>query len=176
MSDLNRHHRSRRAYTMAGVGLNTISSPKPLSYLQQTNQSYNPYQVHRGLSAAGYNDAPLNVAQPIPQQHTQFMGSGMGNGNGMGGGVDEDGKIYSLVIDLMDPGSREGALLELSKKREQYEDLALVLWHSFGVLCFSSCLLTPLTIIAIRYHAGSVARDCFCVPPLVPSQPYCPRF
>lgn len=33
------------------------------------------------------------------------------------------------------PGSstqREAALLELSKKREQYEDLALVLWHSFG--------------------------------------------
>lgn len=33
------------------------------------------------------------------------------------------------------PGSnaqREHALLELSKKREQYEDLALVLWHSFG--------------------------------------------
>ena len=27
---------------------------------------------------------------------------------------------------------RETALLELSKKREQYEDLALVLWHSFG--------------------------------------------
>ncbi|CAO1636416.1 unnamed protein product [Parajaminaea phylloscopi] len=29
---------------------------------------------------------------------------------------------------------RETALLELSKKREQYEDLALVLWHSFGVM------------------------------------------
>jgi CCR4-NOT transcription complex subunit 9 len=28
---------------------------------------------------------------------------------------------------------RETALLELSKKREQYEDLALVLWHSFGM-------------------------------------------
>ncbi|KAK0547934.1 RNA-binding protein, CCR4-NOT complex subunit Rcd1 [Tilletia horrida] len=36
-----------------------------------------------------------------------------------------------------EPGSsplREHALLELSKKREQYEDLALVLWHSFGVM------------------------------------------
>lgn len=35
------------------------------------------------------------------------------------------------------PGSsiqREHALLELSKKREQYEDLALVLWNSFGVM------------------------------------------
>lgn len=35
------------------------------------------------------------------------------------------------------PGSsvqREHALLELSKKREQYDDLALVLWNSFGVM------------------------------------------
>ena len=46
--------------------------------------------------------------------------------------VQEDGKIYGLVSELMDPNTREGALLELSKKREQYDDLALVLWHSFG--------------------------------------------
>lgn len=127
---------------MAGVGLNTISSPKPLSYLQQqSNQLYNHYQVQRGLSAAGYSDTPpLSLAQPIPHQPGQFMGGGMGvgNGNGMVGNAgDEDGKIYSLVIDLMDPNNREQALLELSKKREQYDDLALVLWHSFGayIIC-----------------------------------------
>ena len=45
----------------------------------------------------------------------------------------EETKIYALVIDLMDVNTREAALLELSKKREQYDDLALVLWHSFGV-------------------------------------------
>lgn len=61
------------------------------------------------------------------------VGNGLvGNGNANGDAGDEDGKIYSLVIDLMDPANREGALLELSKKREQYDDLALVLWHSFG--------------------------------------------
>lgn len=121
---------------MAGVVLNTISSPKPVSYIQ-SNTSYNPYQVQRGLSAAGYSDTPpLSLAQPVPQQAGQLFGNGMGMGNGNGNGngmsADEDGKIYSLVIDLMDPNSREGALLELSKKREQYDELALVLWHSFG--------------------------------------------
>ncbi|KAK9390540.1 hypothetical protein V1515DRAFT_528889 [Lipomyces mesembrius] len=30
--------------------------------------------------------------------------------------------------------SREQALLELSKKREQFDDLALILWHSYGVM------------------------------------------
>lgn len=51
----------------------------------------------------------------------------------------EDTKIYSLVIDLMDPSTRESALLELSKKREQYDDLALVLWHSFGAFNTHLC-------------------------------------
>jgi CCR4-NOT transcription complex subunit 9 len=61
------------------------------------------------------------------------VGSGLVvNGNVNGDSGEEDEKIFSLVIDLMDPVSREGALLELSKKREQYDDLALVLWHSFG--------------------------------------------
>jgi CCR4-NOT transcription complex subunit 9 len=44
----------------------------------------------------------------------------------------EEVKIWALVMDLTNPACRETALLELSKKREQYEDLALVLWHSFG--------------------------------------------
>ncbi|CAG8805744.1 3314_t:CDS:1, partial [Racocetra fulgida] len=43
----------------------------------------------------------------------------------------EEEKIYSLVTELTNPANREQALVELSKKREQYEDLALILWHSF---------------------------------------------
>ncbi|KAG0229519.1 Cell differentiation protein rcd1 [Actinomortierella wolfii] len=46
----------------------------------------------------------------------------------------EDEKIYHLVLELTLPVNREQALLELSKKREQFEDLALVLWHSYGVM------------------------------------------
>ncbi|PWY97041.1 putative rcd1 protein [Testicularia cyperi] len=48
---------------------------------------------------------------------------------------DQSGAVSPPIDSL--PGSsaqREHALLELSKKREQYEDLALVLWHSFGVM------------------------------------------
>jgi CCR4-NOT transcription complex subunit 9 len=59
------------------------------------------------------------------------IGVGVGGGGGAGGGH-EEGKLFSLVIDLMDPNTREAALLELSKKREQYDDLAMILWHSFG--------------------------------------------
>lgn len=175
---------------MAGMALNAISSPKPVSYMH-SNPSYNPYQVQRGLSAAGYSDTPpLNLAQPVPQQAGQLFGNGMGMGNGSGSGngmsADEDGKIYNLVIDLMDPNSREGALLELSKKREQYDELALVLWHSFGkqmilpiiiyvfdatwqVLCQLCCkksfpfiLYYHLQISLLMYLIASVMRSLFC--------------
>ncbi|SCZ98666.1 BZ3500_MvSof-1268-A1-R1_Chr3-1g05536 [Microbotryum saponariae] len=50
------------------------------------------------------------------------------------GAQSENEKVYYLIVDLMSPTTREGALLELSKKREQWDDLALVLWHSFGVM------------------------------------------
>lgn len=44
----------------------------------------------------------------------------------------EEEKIYILITELLDANTREAALLELSKKREMYEDLALVLWGGFG--------------------------------------------
>ncbi|KAI8806522.1 hypothetical protein BJ742DRAFT_679952 [Cladochytrium replicatum] len=47
--------------------------------------------------------------------------------------LDEE-KVYQLILDLTSPQHREAALLELSKKRETYEDLAPILWHSFGVM------------------------------------------
>lgn len=42
--------------------------------------------------------------------------------------------LYPLVIELSIPEQRESALLELSKKREEFPDLAPILWHSFGTV------------------------------------------
>lgn len=50
------------------------------------------------------------------------------------GRTEEDRKVLQWVAELLDPARREGALMELSKKREQVPELALVLWHSFGVM------------------------------------------
>jgi CCR4-NOT transcription complex subunit 9 len=47
---------------------------------------------------------------------------------------EENRKVLQWVAELLDPNRREGALMELSKKREQVPELALVLWHSFGVM------------------------------------------
>lgn len=47
---------------------------------------------------------------------------------------EENQKLLVWVAEMMDPARREGALMELSKKREQVPELALILWHSFGVM------------------------------------------
>ena len=40
----------------------------------------------------------------------------------------------TVVLELTDPATRENALLELSKKREAFPELAPYLWHSFGTV------------------------------------------
>ncbi|KAF2495781.1 cell differentiation protein rcd1 [Lophium mytilinum] len=50
-------------------------------------------------------------------------------------GISEDNRrVLDWIAQLMKPATRETALLELSKKREQVPELALILWHSFGVM------------------------------------------
>ena len=38
------------------------------------------------------------------------------------------------MLDLTNPSAKETALLELSKKRESFPELAPHLWHSFGTM------------------------------------------
>ncbi|CAM9110920.1 unnamed protein product [Heterosigma akashiwo] len=52
--------------------------------------------------------------------------------------------LYPLVLQLTNPDQRENALLELSKKRESFADLAPILWHSFGTI---SALLQEIVAI-----------------------------
>ena len=40
--------------------------------------------------------------------------------------------LHPLILQLTVVEQREAALLELSKKRETFPDLAPVLWYSFG--------------------------------------------
>lgn len=55
---------------------------------------------------------------------------------------EENQRTLNYIADLLNEATREAALLELSKKREQVPELALILWHSFGKLSV--------------YHHGSV--------------------
>ena len=48
----------------------------------------------------------------------------------------EKQEIYNLIHDLSDPVTREGTLLELSTKRDQFDGLAVALWYSAGNIPF----------------------------------------
>ncbi|CAI5718862.1 unnamed protein product [Peronospora destructor] len=48
--------------------------------------------------------------------------------------MDPPEQLYALVLELSSPEQRESALLELSKKREEFPELAPILWHSFGTV------------------------------------------
>ena len=59
-------------------------------------------------------------------------------------GQEDSEKIFILVAELTNPEQRESALLELSKRRETFVDLAPILWHSFGTI---SALLQEIVAI-----------------------------
>ncbi|KIW06965.1 cell differentiation protein rcd1 [Verruconis gallopava] len=63
------------------------------------------------------------------------LGSGVGaDGLAAEFGGEDQRKTMEFIVQLLNPQTRETALLELSKKREAVPELALVLWHSFGVM------------------------------------------
>ncbi|KAF3614702.1 hypothetical protein FXO38_35505 [Capsicum annuum] len=55
-----------------------------------------------------------------------------------------------LVLDLLNPDLCKNALLELSKKRELFHDLGLVLWNSFG---------TPTVFLQVSRPEPDPGRD-----------------
>ena len=67
--------------------------------------------------------------------------------------------LYPLIFKLSVPDQRETALLELSKRREDFPELAPILWHSFGTI---SALLQEIVSIypllsppALTAHASN---------------------
>lgn len=129
---------------MAGLGMsgqqgggiqNTGQLPLglPIQGQQQSSLDKNPNLPVNG---------PLPTQQQQQQQHTQkvqqtqstllyaLQGSIVDGGSRALG----DEQIYQWISELVNGTNRERALLELGKKREQYDDLALVLWNSFGVM------------------------------------------
>lgn len=130
---------------------------------QQQHQAQHPHQPqhqqqHASLVAQQHAQQVQAAAAAAQQQQQHYgrlamTGNGVGNpaqggAGGMGeaglsnvsvmdGGISEENrKVFIWVAELLDPARREAALMELSKKREQVPELALVIWHSFGKTFF----------------------------------------
>ena len=58
--------------------------------------------------------------------------NGQNQVDGINSMTEDNKRVLDWITQMMRPETRESALLELSKKREQVPELALILWHSFG--------------------------------------------
>ena len=100
-----------------------------------------------------------NSTQAISSQE-----NGAGTANIDGGVSEENRKVLVWVAELLDPSRRESALMELSKKREQVPELALIIWHSFG-MCFRPLEKGDRTLTYTnRRHDIFAPRDYFRLP------------
>jgi CCR4-NOT transcription complex subunit 9 len=77
---------------------------------------------HRNRIAATHN----SIVPPLSAAHGQ-------DANMMDDGTEENRCTLAFLADLLNVDTREAALLELSKKCEGVPELALILWHSFGM-------------------------------------------
>ena len=72
-------------------------------------------------------------------------------------------KIYQWIIELSGPDTREAALLELSKKREEVHDLAPLLWNSFGSM--AALLQVSCHYAVIKLSLSCCRRSSTSTPP-----------
>ncbi|OKL60225.1 hypothetical protein UA08_04619 [Talaromyces atroroseus] len=131
---------------------------------QQQHHQAQHHQQHTSLAAQQHAQAQAAAAAAAAAQQQHYNRIAMAGANGsaagsqaqgsansaaglsadassISGGASIDGsiseesrKVFIWVAELLDPNRRETALMELSKKREQVPELALVIWHSFGVM------------------------------------------
>lgn len=98
------------------------------------------------MSAAGQNGGSANTLNNASNGAANGMSSagalgpissvGEHGGASMMGAADgaseDNRRVLEWIAQVLNVNTREAALLELSKKREQVPELALILWHSFG--------------------------------------------
>lgn len=84
---------------------------------------------------------PHAIPQGIPQALPQGQGGPQGtsqSGPSVQGNIAmhalDDPNVYHWICQLTYGPQKEQALLELGRKREQFDDLAIILWSSFGVM------------------------------------------
>lgn len=93
-----------------------------ITHQQQQQQQQTPYKSKENIMSS--------VGNPV---HSLALTDSMASSSSSNKALNDE-QIYQWISELVTGNNRERALLELGKKREQYDDLALVLWNSFGVI------------------------------------------
>jgi len=114
------------------------------------HQQQGAHHAHTQQQQQQVAAAAAAAVQQQQQHFNRLAGAGQMAGHGQDAdhnNVSEDNRrTMAFIADLLNENTREAALLELSKKREQVPELALILWHSFGrcpsfALCLGSLRL-----------------------------------
>ncbi|KAK4159099.1 putative cell differentiation protein rcd1 [Cladorrhinum sp. PSN259] len=107
------------------------------AWLHQQQTSHHQLGQHAQAAAAAANVAQQQHYNRIAGTHNSVnaLAQTHAQDNSLEPSVSEDNRrTLQYIADLLNENTREAALLELSKKREQVPELALILWHSFGVM------------------------------------------
>ncbi|KAG0207425.1 Cell differentiation protein rcd1 [Mortierella sp. GBA30] len=135
-----------RFYATGGIsGMNNNQLAMQLQQQRLHQQQQQQAQAQHQQAQQHVQQQQQEQEQQQQQQQQQYRLSSI-----------EDEKIYLLVLELTHPVNREQALLELSKKREQFEELALVLWHSYGVM--SALLQEIVAVYPLLVPSGLTAH------------------
>ena len=96
----------------------------------------------------GQQEQPLRLGSDAninsDMQQDNNNGNDNSNNSNLPNSSVNDKMVYSWITEFAYGPNKEQALLELGKKREMYDDLALVLWNSYGVM---SCLLAEIVSV-----------------------------
>jgi CCR4-NOT transcription complex subunit 9 len=125
------HHQQQQQHSSLAAQQHAQAQAAAAAAAVAQQQHYN-----RIAMAGGNGSAAGNQAQGSGNNAAGLNadGSSLSAGAGIDGNISEESrKVFIWVAELLDPNRRETALMELSKKREQVPELALVIWHSFGM-------------------------------------------
>lgn len=119
------------AFFSVAVGLDWLAYREKVS-----NFELKPVNMYATTGAVPHMNTHTAMASSLSQTTpaSQQAPQGHSNSNSSQGKALNDEQIYQWISELVTGENRERALLELGKKREQYDDLALVLWNLFGVM------------------------------------------
>ena len=97
-----------------------------MSHAQAAVAAANAQQNHYQRLA---NNNSANHNHSVHSGGNSELGTPNGNDANMS---DDHRRLLQWVQELLNGQSREQALMELSKKREQVPELAMIIWYSFG--------------------------------------------
>eukprot|EP00584_Thalassiosira_punctigera_P000709 CAMPEP_0172529896 /NCGR_PEP_ID=MMETSP1067-20121228/3835_1 /TAXON_ID=265564 ORGANISM="Thalassiosira punctigera, Strain Tpunct2005C2" /NCGR_SAMPLE_ID=MMETSP1067 /ASSEMBLY_ACC=CAM_ASM_000444 /LENGTH=483 /DNA_ID=CAMNT_0013314025 /DNA_START=375 /DNA_END=1822 /DNA_ORIENTATION=+ len=130
--------------------------------------------INMSVGIGGHQQQQVAVGPAAPTPSSGGSGINLSGGASApaGGSIDE---LHLLVLQLVNHDQREGVLLELSKKRESFPDLAPILWHTVGTVAALLQeivsiypLLTPPTLTA---HASNRVCNALALLQCVASHP-----